>query len=198
MSSINEDTGTYSSGSASVKDNDFDFEGDALTVTPRRLHRNLRHADAQFERHLQLHPVRLGPAARPRRERPGQLQLHRVRRDGSDTGTLVFHIAGVNDAPTANPDAATTGENASILIDVLANDTDIDNGAVADRHRRLGAGRPGHRLVGRQPGRIRSGRRLRGSRGRRRAKKSSSATKIEDEHGATGLLDAHHHRDRRQ
>ena len=31
--SINEDTGTYSSGAASVLDNDFDFDGDALTVT---------------------------------------------------------------------------------------------------------------------------------------------------------------------
>src|SRR5690349_18521365 len=30
---INEDTGTYSSGAASVKDNDFDFDGDPLTVT---------------------------------------------------------------------------------------------------------------------------------------------------------------------
>src|SRR5688500_3205891 len=32
--SIDEDVGTHSSGSASVLDNDFDFEGDALTVTP--------------------------------------------------------------------------------------------------------------------------------------------------------------------
>src|SRR6185295_4973287 len=30
---INEDTGTYSSGAASVKDNDFDFDGDPLTVS---------------------------------------------------------------------------------------------------------------------------------------------------------------------
>ena len=30
----NEDVGTYSSGAASVLDNDFDFEGDTLTVTP--------------------------------------------------------------------------------------------------------------------------------------------------------------------
>src|SRR6185503_16390330 len=31
---INEDTGTYNSGAGSVKDNDFDFEGQPLTVTP--------------------------------------------------------------------------------------------------------------------------------------------------------------------
>ncbi|HYD37170.1 MAG TPA: hypothetical protein VEA60_06125, partial [Allosphingosinicella sp.] len=30
---ITEDTGTYSSGAASVLDNDFDFDGDAMTVT---------------------------------------------------------------------------------------------------------------------------------------------------------------------
>src|SRR5919112_1324730 len=32
--STNEDVGTYSSGSASVTDNDFDFEHNTLTVTP--------------------------------------------------------------------------------------------------------------------------------------------------------------------
>jgi hypothetical protein len=42
----------------------------------------------------------------------------------------VFHIAGLNDAPTANPDSASTGENAIVSIDVLANDTDVDNGAL--------------------------------------------------------------------
>src|SRR6185436_10870616 len=45
-------------------------------------------------------------------------------------GALVFHIAGLNDAPTANPDAVTADENEIILVDVLANDTDPDNGAL--------------------------------------------------------------------
>ncbi|MCA1683811.1 MAG: cadherin-like domain-containing protein, partial [Actinobacteria bacterium] len=49
--------------------------------------------------------------------------------DGSDTGTLVFHISGVNDAPIANPDEIAAGENEVVLIDVLANDTDADNGS---------------------------------------------------------------------
>ena len=49
--------------------------------------------------------------------------------DGSDTGTLTFNIAGVNDAPTANPDEATADENQVIQVDVLANDTDVDHNA---------------------------------------------------------------------
>jgi hypothetical protein len=46
--------------------------------------------------------------------------------DGSDTGTLVFHIAGLNDAPVANDDAASTTEDAAVAGNVLANDTDVD------------------------------------------------------------------------
>jgi len=48
----------------------------------------------------------------------------------SDTGTLTISVAGRNDAPVANPDAASTGENSSVSVNVLANDTDVDNGAV--------------------------------------------------------------------
>jgi VCBS repeat-containing protein len=48
----------------------------------------------------------------------------------SDTGTLTIAVAGRNDAPVANPDVASTGENSSVSINVLANDTDVDNGAV--------------------------------------------------------------------
>ncbi len=48
----------------------------------------------------------------------------------SDTGTLTVTIAGRNDAPTANPDSASTGENSPVTVNVLANDSDVDNGAV--------------------------------------------------------------------
>ena len=64
------------------------------------------------ERHLQLHAVRLGAGAR---------RWARTSRTASTTpsptmtaatpAALVFHIAGLNDAPTANPDTAATGEN---------------------------------------------------------------------------------------
>ena len=48
----------------------------------------------------------------------------------SDTATLTITVAGVNDGPVANADTDTTSENAVLTVDVLANDTDVDNGAV--------------------------------------------------------------------
>ncbi len=44
--------------------------------------------------------------------------------------TVTITITGTNDGPVAVADIATTSENASILVNVLANDTDADNGAV--------------------------------------------------------------------
>ena len=45
---------------------------------------------------------------------------------GSDTATVTVTVEGVNDAPDAVADTATTDEDTSVLIDVLANDTDPD------------------------------------------------------------------------
>ena len=42
------------------------------------------------------------------------------------TSTLSILVTGVNDGPVAVADTATTGENAAVTIDVLANDTDVD------------------------------------------------------------------------
>lgn len=42
------------------------------------------------------------------------------------TATLDITIKGVNDAPVAFDDTATTEENSNISVDVLANDTDLD------------------------------------------------------------------------
>ncbi|MEX1198935.1 MAG: Ig-like domain-containing protein [Pseudohongiellaceae bacterium] len=47
---------------------------------------------------------------------------------GSVTRTVDITITGANDAPTANADSATVDEDGSVTIDVLANDTDPDNG----------------------------------------------------------------------
>ena len=44
----------------------------------------------------------------------------------SDTGTLTITIAGINDAPVANDDSASTTEDAAVTGNVLANDTDVD------------------------------------------------------------------------
>ena len=46
--------------------------------------------------------------------------------DGTAMETIVVTVVGANDNPVANDDTATTGENASIIVDVVANDTDVD------------------------------------------------------------------------
>ena len=45
---------------------------------------------------------------------------------GTDTGTVVVTVNAINDAPEANDDADTTAEDTSIIVDLLANDTDVD------------------------------------------------------------------------
>jgi len=44
----------------------------------------------------------------------------------TDTSTLSVLVAGVNDSPSAAADAAATSEDEAVLVDVLANDTDVD------------------------------------------------------------------------
>lgn len=46
----------------------------------------------------------------------------------SDTATLSIVVSGVNDAPVAAADTATVNEDSSVTINVLANDSDPDNG----------------------------------------------------------------------
>jgi len=48
----------------------------------------------------------------------------------SELKTVTLTITGTNDAPIAVADTGTTTENVAVTIDVLANDTDVDNGAV--------------------------------------------------------------------
>lgn len=45
---------------------------------------------------------------------------------GTATGTVAITINGQNDAPVANSDADSTTENTSLIVDVIANDTDVD------------------------------------------------------------------------
>ncbi len=45
----------------------------------------------------------------------------------SNTATVNITIAPVNDAPEASDDTATTDEDTAVTIDVLANDTDVEN-----------------------------------------------------------------------
>jgi VCBS repeat-containing protein len=128
--SITEDAGVYSSGAGSVKTNDFDFDGDALTVTPGVFvgtYGTLTlNANGTYSYTLNAAAQALAQG----QNATDSFNYTISDNDGSDIGTLVFHITGLNDAPTANPDTDTTSENAAILIDVLANDVDVDNGAV--------------------------------------------------------------------
>ncbi|MGE5539244.1 MAG: beta strand repeat-containing protein [Gemmatimonas sp.] len=48
----------------------------------------------------------------------------------TSTATATITVTGTNDAPVAAADSATTGENQPVMIDVLANDTDADDGHV--------------------------------------------------------------------
>ncbi|HEX8225903.1 MAG TPA: Ig-like domain-containing protein [Allosphingosinicella sp.] len=128
--SITEDSGVYSSGAASVLDNDFDFDGDAMTVaagtftgTYGTLTLN-SNGTYSYTLSASAQALAEGESAQD------SFNYTVSDNDGSTTGTLVFNIAGANDAPTANLDEAATGENQIVLIDVLANDTDVDNGAV--------------------------------------------------------------------
>jgi VCBS repeat-containing protein len=127
---VSEDVGTYSSGSAKVTDNDFDFEGDSLTVTPGTFTGTygtlVLNANGSYT---------YTPFASTQSLAQGQSvqdSFNYTVSDGSltDTGALVITINGANDAPVANPDAASGTENQVLSIAVLANDTDVDNGAV--------------------------------------------------------------------
>ncbi|MDA5094651.1 Ig-like domain-containing protein [Aliiroseovarius sp. KMU-50] len=48
---------------------------------------------------------------------------------GSSTATVTLAVSPVNDDPVATDDSATTGENTAVVIDVLANDSDVEDGA---------------------------------------------------------------------
>ena len=105
--SLDEDVGTYSSGTASVVDNDFDFEGNALTVTPGMfagtygtltLNADGTYAYTPF---ASTQSLAAGESV--------QDSFSYTVSDGSltDTGTLTFTIGGLNDAPTIDAGGTT-------------------------------------------------------------------------------------------
>jgi VCBS repeat-containing protein len=128
VASTHEDIGTY--GGSSVLANDFDWEGDSMSVTPgvfNGVYGTLTmNADGTYTYtpYASTQSLALGQNV--------QDSFTYTVSDGSlsDVGTLTITVAGRNDAPVANPDVSATGENSSVSIDVLANDTDVDNGAV--------------------------------------------------------------------
>jgi len=50
---------------------------------------------------------------------------------GTASGTVTINVSNINDAPVASDDSATTNEDTAVVINVLANDTDIDNDALS-------------------------------------------------------------------
>jgi VCBS repeat-containing protein len=128
VASTDEDVGTYNG--ASVLANDFDWEGDSMSVTPGTfvgaygtLVMN-SNGTYTYTPHASTQALAAGQVV--------QDSFSYTVSDGSlsDTGTLTITVSGRNDAPVANPDAATGHENQVLTVNVLANDTDVDNGAV--------------------------------------------------------------------
>jgi VCBS repeat-containing protein len=116
--------------SGNVLSNDFDWEGNSLTATAgtfNGIYGTLTlnaNGSYTYTPYASTQSLALGQTVTD--------SFTYTVSDGSlsDTGTLTVSIAGRNDAPVANPDVASTGENSSVSINVTANDTDVDNGAV--------------------------------------------------------------------
>lgn len=49
----------------------------------------------------------------------------------TDTGTVTLTVTAVNDAPVAGADTASTAEDTPVVIDVLANDSDVEGGSLS-------------------------------------------------------------------
>ena len=49
---------------------------------------------------------------------------------GTATGTVNVTVSPVNDPPVANPDSATTVQNTPVIVNVRANDTDVDGDTI--------------------------------------------------------------------
>ncbi len=106
-----------------VKANDTDADGDALTtsVVTSPAHGAVSHnADGSFT---------YTPAANYH----GTDTFTYRASDGtlnSAPATVTVTVATVNDAPVANPDTATTKEDTPVVINVVANDTDVENNPI--------------------------------------------------------------------
>ncbi|HEX8573833.1 MAG TPA: Ig-like domain-containing protein [Allosphingosinicella sp.] len=128
VASTNEDVGAYSG--SSVLANDFDWEGDSMSATPGTFVGVYGTLVMNANGTYTYTPNSLAQSLALGQNVTDTFTYTVSDGSLSDTGTLTITIAGRNDAPTANPDTAATGENSTVLVDVLANDSDIDNGAV--------------------------------------------------------------------
>ena len=114
------------SGNVLANDTDVDVET-ADGDEPGHLRRRLRHARPRRRRQLHLHAQR-GRRRRSTTARRSNDVFSYTASDGtaSDTATLTITVTGLNDAPVANDDTASTTEDAAVSGNVLTNDTDVD------------------------------------------------------------------------
>lgn len=99
--------------------NDTDPDGDLLSITQASA--NSGTVTINFDNTLQY---------QPQNNFFGQDTINYSIEDNqglSDSAIVTVNIASVNDNPIANPDSISTDEGRLINIDVLANDTDVDN-----------------------------------------------------------------------
>jgi subtilisin family serine protease len=126
-----------------VRANDTDVDGNTLTVTDVG-------APGHGTTAIEAGQIRYTPAA----NYAGPDSFTYTVDDGlgeNDSATVSITVTAVNDPPLAVDDAATTPEDVSKLIDVRANDTDIDGGALVISS----VGAPSHGTTAIEAGQIR-------------------------------------------
>ncbi|HEX8241730.1 MAG TPA: Ig-like domain-containing protein [Allosphingosinicella sp.] len=122
--STDEDVGTYSG--SSVLANDFDWEHNSLTATPGTFVGAYGTLTMNANGTYTYTPDASNQALDDGESVQDSFTYTVSDGSLSDTGTLTITIAGKNDAPVANDDTASTGEDGSVAGNVLANDTDVD------------------------------------------------------------------------
>lgn len=121
----NPDSGTVNEDSSVIIDvltNDTDVDGDALSIT------NATSPNGSVT--FSGNNITFTPTA----DFNGATTVTYTISDGAGgtaSGTVTINVTNVNDAPVASDDTASTNEDTAVVINVLANDTDIDNDALS-------------------------------------------------------------------
>lgn len=121
----NPDSGTVNEDSSVIIDvltNDTDVDGDALSIT------NATSPNGSVT--FSGNNITFTPTA----DFNGATTVTYTVSDGAGgtaSGTVTINVTNVNDAPVASDDTASTNEDTAVVINVLANDTDIDNDALS-------------------------------------------------------------------
>ena len=128
VAATDEDVGTYNG--STVLANDFDWEGDALSALAGVFNGAYGTLVLQSDGTYTYTPYASSQSLAQGQVVQDVFTYTVTDGNSTDTGTLTINLTGANDAPVANPDNASGHENEILTIAVLANDTDVDNGAV--------------------------------------------------------------------